>query len=149
MIDRRLIVQLCSVAGILMLSYLFSASYTGSNTTLCNISESLNCDVASKSKYANFFGIPAPLLSEIPVSVIGIAYFLAVILLTTRGSHMMPHIFVVSAAAIPFSLYLSYVQYFVLGSVCLFCELSKVMIGIIAFASLSESLRRKLLKFEV
>lgn len=149
MADRKVAIQLAALAGIAMLGYLLFARYAGEGPSLCRIGEGLDCDVASKSRYAEFFGIPAPIIGGIPVSVIGIGYFAAVIFLSRFGNRFYPHVLVLSALAVPPALYLSYVQYFVLGSVCLLCELSKVAIGIITYVSLDESMKNRLLKIEL
>jgi uncharacterized membrane protein len=141
-------VLICGIIGMIFLGYLFYVHYSGDVPDICKIRKGMDCEVANRSKYAEFFGISAPIIGKIPVSGIGIAYFVSVILLA-RNSRFMPYVFVISMVAIPLALYLSYVQYFILQSVCLFCELSKIMIGIITFISLHESRKMGLLKIEM
>jgi len=147
MFDKHAL-RICTITGIILLVYLLYMHYGEGAPNICKIAKGMDCEVANKSKYAEFFGISVPIIGKTPVSGIGIAYFVSVILLSKNAKYM-PHIFLISVVAVPLALYLSYVQYFVLQSVCLFCEISKIMIGIITFVSLHQSKKLGLLKIEM
>jgi uncharacterized membrane protein len=53
-----------------------------------------------------------------------------------------------STAAVPPCIYLTYVQIYILGSICLFCELTKLVIYSILTISLLESRSQNLIQFE-
>ena len=134
----KLMIFLC-FPGIIMLSYLLTLHYVDT-PSICNISDSLNCEVANKSVYSEFFGVP--------LSAIGIGYFILVLVLLQSGPKFTPFVFLVSIIAIPPCLYLTHVQINILGSICIFCELTKLTIYTILALSLIESRRRHLLQFE-
>lgn len=144
----KTVILVCGIIGIILLGYLLYAHYSLDAPSICKIGKGMDCEVVNRSKYAEFFGISAPIIGKTPVSGIGIAYFVSMILLV-RNSRFMPYVFLLSIIAIPLALYLSYVQYFVLQSVCLLCEISKIMIGIITFVSLLDSRKMGLLKIEM
>jgi uncharacterized membrane protein len=60
----------------------------------------------------------------------------------------LPHIFLLTAAAVPPCIYLTHVQINILGSICLFCELTKLVIYSILAISFLESRKLNLLQFE-
>jgi|GEM_PF-2731767 uncharacterized membrane protein len=139
MVHKIKAIQILCLAGIVMLSYLFVLHYA-KTPSICNINETFNCEVANKSVYAEFYGVP--------LSAIGIGYFIIVLALSKFKSRFLPHIFLLSAAAVPPCIYLTYVQIYILGSICLFCELTKMGIYSILAISLYESRKLKLLQFE-
>lgn len=139
MVDvSKAILALC-LAGILMLSYLLVLHYFDT-PSVCNINKSFNCEVANKSTYSEFFGVP--------LSAIGIGYFVAVLIFLKFGRGFLPYMFLLSASAVPPCVYLTYVQIHILGSICLFCELTKVAIYSILILSLVNARKHKLIQFE-
>ncbi|TAL48513.1 hypothetical protein EPN87_00360 [archaeon] len=139
MISRKVMVLLFAAAGILMMGYLSVLHYTG-GSSVCDINERFNCDAVNKSVYSEFMGIP--------FSIIGILYFAIVIGMALLGEKFYPYIFILSLVSLAPALYLDYIEFFVLNAVCIFCELSKVMIGAIIAVSFLESRRLGLLKVE-
>lgn len=139
MIQRSKTIPYICYVGIAMLCYLLVLHYVDT-PSICNINETFNCEVANKSVYSEFFGVP--------LSAIGIGYFTLVLIFSRFNPRCLPHIFLLSAAAVPPCLYLTYIQINILGSICLFCELTKLTIYLILAISLIESRRQKLLHFE-
>jgi uncharacterized membrane protein len=139
MFGRDKLILLFAAAGILMMGYLTVVHYTG-GSSVCDINERFNCDAVNRSVYSEFMGVP--------VSVIGIMYFVAVIGMAMLGKKYYPYIFVLSIVSLVPALYLDYIEFFVLNAVCIFCELSKVMIGAITVVSFLESRKNGLLQFE-
>jgi uncharacterized membrane protein len=123
-----------------MLVYLLVLHYIDT-PSVCNINETFNCEIANKSGYSEFFGVP--------LSAIGIGYFALVLIFSRHNPRYLPHIFLLSAIAVPPCVYLTYVQINILGSICLFCELTKFTIYSILALSFLESRRLKLLQFEL
>jgi uncharacterized membrane protein len=139
MIQRSNTIPYVCFLGISMLGYLLVLHYIDT-PSICNINETFNCEVANKSVYSEFFGVP--------LSTIGIGYFILVLIFSRFIPRCLPHIFLLSAAAVPPCLYLTYVQINILGSICLFCELTKFTIYFILTISLIESRKHRLLQFE-
>lgn len=99
--------------------------------TVCDFAEGFSCEIVNKSVYSELFGIP--------VAVLGAAYFLTVLVLATRRYHPKPYPYILAFTifSLVFGLYLSGIEYLVLHTVCLFCELSKlVMIDILVVSVL-------------
>lgn len=139
MIQRSNIIPYLCFVGIAMLSYLLVLHYIDS-PSICNINDSFNCEVANKSIYSEFFGVP--------LSAIGIGYFITTLILFRFIPRSLPHIFLLTAAAVPPCIYLTHVQINILGSICLFCELTKLAIYSILAISFLESRKLNLLQFE-
>jgi uncharacterized membrane protein len=140
MIQRSNIIPYLCFVGIAMLSYLLVLHYVDT-PSICNINDTFNCEVANKSVYSEFFGVP--------LSAIGIGYFALVLTFSRYNPRCLPHIFLLSAAAVPPCLYLTHVQINILGFICLFCELTKFTIYSILAISFLESRKLKLLQFEL
>lgn len=119
-----------SALGTAFMGYLTYLHFKPSASSFCDFGAGFSCDLVNKSVYAEVMGIP--------VSVMGLAYFLGVAFLVIRKpiADGMRVIQLFTAFSIVFSLHLTYIEVFVLGSVCLFCELSKItMLAIMGLAS--------------
>ena len=140
MVDASKSILVLCLVGISMLSYLLVLHYVDT-PSVCNINKSFNCEVANKSSYSEFFGVP--------LSTIGIGYFVAVLIFLKFGRRLLPYTFLLSASAVLPCVYLTYVQIHILGSICLFCELTKVAIYSILILSLVYTRKHKLIQFEL
>jgi len=125
----RFAIILLAILGMVIMGYLFSLRFSSGDTAFCNLGENLSCDVVNKSVYAAIWGIP--------MSLLGFLYFLGVTAaalwrwnpLTARSIGVLTIVFLGP------SLYLSYIEFFVLKNICVFCEASKViMVAILALA---------------
>ena len=121
-----------SVLGMVTMGYLISLHYSDSGSAFCNLGEGLSCDAVNKSIYSEVFSVP--------VSVLGFLYFAIVFLLALWKRHTMPYLWIVfmSVIALGPSLYLTGVEMVILENICIYCEISKVLIVAIlvtAFAS--------------
>lgn len=122
-------ISILGVAGMLLSAYLTYLHFSAGSSSFCNINSVVNCDVVNKSKYAEILGMP-----------VGILGFLGYALLTALAFGWMRNwlkkpthrkIMIFSTAALGFSLYLTFIEFFVLRSVCLLCVTSQaVIIGI-------------------
>lgn len=122
------IISIISGAGIAIMSYLTYLHYSGSASSFCDISEGVSCQVVNQSIYSEIFGIP--------VSILGLLYFLTVFILSLQAKSIQKYlslIFYLSIFVIVPSLYLTYTEIFIIKSICLFCEISKVLMIVIAF----------------
>lgn len=109
-----------SLLGATFMAYLLSLHYAGGASSLCNFGPGFSCQIVNQSIYS--------LLGPIPISALGLIYFLvaiAAIVRRARGAHEALALFTV--ASLVFSMYLSYVEARVLYTFCLFCEASKVL----------------------
>jgi len=122
---------LTSLAGAGFMIYLTRLHYTGAVSDVCDISAELSCSVVNLSAWSELFGIP--------ISVLGLGYFLASAILLFHPRVRTPYRWVLlfSIFSLAFGLYLTSVEHFVLNSICIFCEGSKVlMIALIVLSAL-------------
>lgn len=126
---RVAIAILCLVGSGLSIASLHS-HYAASATEYCDLNTLFNCDIVNRSKYSELFGIP--------VALIGMLGYLALLGLTARTTRAFGHLrFYASLAGLLFALYLAYIEEFVLQTWCLLCIGSLLAIGAIAWLSFS------------
>lgn len=143
-----------SLIAILTTMYLIILHYRPLPNAPCDLNDSINCTSINKSIYSEFFqaiGLEEfayALGFDIPVAILGfltycILFILAVILY--KNIEFTPKylikkyaliIFILSLIGFLFSLYLTYVEFFVLYTVCLFCLLQAIIITIILILSI-------------
>ena len=118
-----------ALIGVGVMWYLTGLHYSDSDSAACDISATLSCKSVNVSEYSEIMGIP--------VSVMGLVYF-AVILLVGLFAYNRENVKRIGYVSILFlgpSLYLTSLEAFVIGSWCLFCEYSKVlMLGMVIVA---------------
>lgn len=115
-----------AIIGLGVMWYLTGLHYGDGSSGACDLSEKLSCSSVNVSEYSEVLGIP--------VSIMGLAYF-AVILLVGLFFYNRENVKRIGYVSILFlgpSLYLSFLEATVIGSWCLFCEYSKViMLGMV------------------
>lgn len=119
-----------AVIGMAIMGYLISIHYAPAEGAFCNLGEGLSCDVVNKSIYAEIFGIP--------VSALGFLYFAGVFLLVWWKKNNTPYQWLALLTIIFLgpSLYLTYIEIFVLENICVFCEVSKTLMAAILVTAL-------------
>lgn len=128
---------LLAVGGIGISAYL-TWGYTAPGATLaCGGSQ--GCDAVKNSIYANFWGIPLPL--------IGLAYFVTLLVLVIFQQQLvagrrawLPYIalaiFGLSLMGVLYSAYLTYLELFVIYAICRWCVTLAIVTTIIMFLSI-------------
>ncbi len=114
-----------SVLGALVSSYLVYQHYKPLGDSICNLSNYVNCDIVNKSEYAEILGVPVAVLGLAAYAVI---FFFSLALLKGWFKHAASSLAIFTAGGLGFSLYLTYVEFFVLHAVCLFCLASQAII---------------------
>lgn len=115
--------------GFGFMAYLFRLHGTESSTSVCDISSEISCTIVNKSIFSEILNIP--------VAALGLIFFATVLylILLKPVKHIYRIILLAVAFSLTFGVYLTGIEKYVLGSFCLFCEASKlIMIGI-AFVS--------------
>ena len=125
MTGRRLYLAIAAlaVAGIIVSSVSLKHHYSTSDSSFCNINETLNCDIVNRSIYSKMAGVP--------VALIGILGYLALLGLATvyRDNSQTPKMLLgTSTLGLGFALYLTYIEGFVLGVWCILCLTSLELI---------------------
>jgi uncharacterized membrane protein len=119
-----------SVIGGGFMAYLVSLHFAVDPSSLCDLSENLNCSVVNQSVYSELFGIP--------ISALGLLYFVtmlwAFLAKNVRNRYLIVTAF--SAFSLVFGIYLSGVEKFILDSFCLFCEGSKAVMVLLIIAAM-------------
>lgn len=115
--------------GMALMAYLAGIHFAPSSSSFCNFSAKFSCDLVNQSVYSEIAGLP--------ISALGFLYFLTIAALPFTRLVKAPFRVVASFTvfSLIFGIYLSGVEYFVLRTFCLFCEISKLlMLGILALA---------------
>jgi dihydroorotate dehydrogenase len=100
----------------------------------CQVSIFVDCGKVLKSKYSEVFGVPLSLYGFFYYVFISAASILAKF---KPKSIYKAAILAVSTFGFLFSIYLMYLQFFVIGSICLYCTLSAFVSALIFFVSLT------------
>jgi uncharacterized membrane protein len=127
----RLVTIMASAGlGLIISLYLLSVHWGWGQIVCLDIGD---CEVVNMSMYAELLGIP--------VALLGALTYLA---LLVTGMLIWRHIyeelaslvqFLVAAIGVAFSLYLTYIEIFVLRAICPWCVLSAILITLIASLS--------------
>jgi len=106
-------------------AYLLHVHYAPSASSVCNISDKLNCEIVNKSIYSQLFGIP--------VSLLGLLAYGLLFIFSVRGVYKdqkkwVPWAFLFASFCLAFALYLTGIEAFVLKAYCIFCLFQQVLI---------------------
>jgi len=126
--NKRMLVALVAVAGVFVALYLtlYKLGYIG--TLACAVG---SCETVQTSKWATFLGFP--------VGAWGVAYYVGVLALALIGltgryadSRRLSEILVgVTAFGLVFSLWLTYLELFVIHAICQWCVVSAILATIL------------------
>lgn len=119
-----------ALVGILLALYAIPLHYS-SGGSICDINDTLNCDVVNKSQWSTLFGIP--------VAVLGFLSYLAVffaVLFRKRIQRMLEftendfaqYLLFLTAVMFLFQLYLTFAEVFFIGAYCIVCLVSQVAV---------------------
>jgi uncharacterized membrane protein len=119
------LIPLTLVAGLLVAGYLAYIELTPVEAT-CGVFG--DCNTVQQSSYARFLGIP--------VGIIGILGYLALMSLWLlnqykRQSRIEAGLFVMTLLGVSFSIYLTFLEPFVIGASCAWCLSSAVLMGVL------------------
>jgi uncharacterized membrane protein len=133
-----LAISLVAAAGIAVSSFSLYHHFGTSKTSFCDLGQTFNCDIVNRSTYSTAFGVP--------VALIGVLGYLLILTLATiyRNKAETPFILLLaSVAGLAFSLYLTYVEKFVLATWCILCLTSLALICTEAVLSAVLLLKKK------
>ena len=116
------------VLGALISAYLLVADFMLGGAEFCLTGK--GCDVVRESRYSQMGGIPVPLLG-----VLGYAAMAAVVLAPLGRKTKWSLLFPLSAAAVGFSAYLTYLELFIIEALCSWCVASAaIAVGLLALS---------------
>jgi len=132
-----------SILGIILSGYLTYIHYSTLNSP-CDFSETFQCSLVNRSKYAEIFSIPVALLGIIGYSFLGfISLSLSKdnFLTKIRKNNIINKtiyaqtLLIFSLIALGTSLYLTYAEFFLIKAICILCVFSQITILGITFSS--------------
>jgi len=109
----------CSIAGLGIATYLTLAHYTTSISLVCPNSGAINCSTVTTSAESVLLGIP--------VVILGLLFFVAMIVLSlpalwrSRSVFVAPARLALAVTGMGFVFYLLYAELYEVGKVCLWC----------------------------
>lgn len=123
-----------ALAGVADSGYAVYQHYSPAAVSSCDINETISCTAINQSEYSVFMGIP--------VAAIGVAGYL--LLASLAGSIMLRFharaaerlLLAAAGVALAFSIWLTWIEIFVLEAVCPLCVLSLLLIMAITALSL-------------
>jgi vitamin-K-epoxide reductase (warfarin-sensitive) len=125
-----LAIAVLAIAGAVDSATSLQRHYAASKSSYCDLGGTFNCDIVNRSTYSTVSGIP--------VAGLGISGYLAILALATfyREKAETPALLImVSVTGLVFSLYLTYVEAFILAIWCILCLCSLTLIFLIAVLS--------------
>jgi len=124
------VIALLAVLGVVVSSVSLYHHFATSKTSFCDIGQSFNCDLVNRSEYSTLAGVP--------VALIGIVGYLAILVLATayRTKAETPLVLLIaSIAGLAFALRLTYIEARVLYAWCILCLTSLATIFAITVVS--------------
>jgi uncharacterized membrane protein len=126
---RNIALLICSFAGLGISIYLTLTHYTKAVSLVCSNTGAINCEKVTTSPQSIVFGIP--------VAVLGLAFFVGMVILSLPPIYRRAERFIAfarlgaSIVGIGFVLYLVYAELFVIHAICLWCSTVHVLTFII------------------
>jgi uncharacterized membrane protein len=108
-----------SLLGIFVAGYILSTRI-GGVPLVCVVGNT--CDVVQNSPYASIFGVP--------ISAYGLVFYITMAVLALRLSsapRLIKWVFPLGIAGLLFSIYLTYIQKFLIGAFCFWCVVSALV----------------------
>jgi uncharacterized membrane protein len=118
--------------GVSISGYLVAKRFTGGSLACTRWAQ---CDVVNNSVYSQLYGVP--------VSVIGLAGYLLLLMLAVAASWTAGRTqrrtlllsFVLALGGVGFSIYLTYLEIYVIEALCAWCVASAVVIALLAIVT--------------
>lgn len=125
--SRSLFIPVLALVGLAVSTYLLTVHWGWWNAVCLGVG---NCELVNTSRYSEFLGFPVALLG---MGVYGGIFLLGAALVRgITGAWISRLVFIGGAIGVVFSLYLTYIEVFVLYEICPWCVLSALIILSIA-----------------
>lgn len=122
------LILIASIVGAISALYSTLAHYDIASSGVCTLNETFDCDVVNHSKYSELFGIPVAVFGLLAY----VFFFFTVIMIYKKTDETILNLMVFAAVfGFLFSLYLTYIEAFVLYTWCILCLISQASILII------------------
>ncbi|MBD3328709.1 hypothetical protein GF340_05425 [Candidatus Peregrinibacteria bacterium] len=139
----HILIKLLSLVAIFVTAYLLYMHFKPELSDYCSFGDNFDCDVVNKSPWSvidlGFMRIPVALLGLLTYTIFFIASWLLksgkdlskIFFKWTTNKLLVIKMTVLSVIGVAFSLYLTYIEAFVLQTYCIFCVTQQVIIFII------------------
>jgi uncharacterized membrane protein len=114
-----------SVLGLIAAGYTSLMHLGGASSGICTIGEAFDCDLVNQSKWSKLAGIPVAYLGFLTYSIFFVS---SIVLFFKRSKEHLAILVALGTVGVLFSLYLTYIEAFVLRTWCLFCVLSQIAV---------------------
>jgi uncharacterized membrane protein len=121
---------LLTMIGIVLSGVSLRNHYQEETTDYCAVDEAINCDLVNRSIYSEFLGVPVAL-----IGVVGYGFLLLLSLPRRPRKLLRAARLAAAGLGLAFSLYLTYVEAYVLAVWCMLCVAS--LIAILAITGLA------------
>ena len=118
-------IAIVAVAGIAVASVSLYHHFGSSKTSFCDFGQAFNCDIVNRSTYSTLLGLPVAL-----IGILGYLLILAFATVYRRKAETPVLLAIASCGGLAFSLYLTYVEKFVLAAWCILCLSSLALITV-------------------
>lgn len=130
--SSRIVLILLALAGIIVAGYLTYVDLSHMNA-FCG--GPFDCATVQASRFASIRGVP--------IAILGLLAYVAILILEVAWPHadadaaswMKLGVFAIAFAGMLYSFYLTYVEFFVIHALCVYCLTSAVIISCLAFLS--------------
>lgn len=106
------------LSGMIVSLYSVYYHYQEEGSSFCNFSENLNCDVVNKSIYSEILGIPIALFGFLMYVALAILYY----------QNMWKEGFLIIFSAGIFTIFLTYIEIFLLKALCPLCVANAIIV---------------------
>lgn len=123
---RLIAIAALSVLGIVVSGYSLLHHSSFVSGAFCTINSTFNCDIVNKGPFSEVGGVPVAL-----IGVLGYVFLLVAAMLYAKRPQdraLLAFLLLASAGGFAFSLYLTYLEAFVLKAWCLLCLTSQASI---------------------
>jgi uncharacterized membrane protein len=122
---RTLTIAIAFVAltGIAVSAVALRHHFGNSKTSFCDFGQAFNCDIVNRSEYSTVAGVPVALMG-----IVGYALIFAFATVYREKAETPLLLVIASLAGLGFSLYLTYIEKFVLHTWCILCLSSLCLI---------------------
>ncbi len=117
-----LLIIFAALGGFLLAAYIRYHKKSGRQRLVCPLGH--DCDSVIHSEYSLFFGIPVELLGLVYYGFVAVSYGIFLILPSAATPFFVFSVLVLTTVAFLFSLYLTFIQAFVLREWCTWCLMS-------------------------
>jgi vitamin-K-epoxide reductase (warfarin-sensitive) len=134
----RWIITFVALVGLVTASLVLPEHYR-TGTSPCKINDVWDCGTVNKSPHSAFHNVP--LVGEVPVAAIGIAGYLLLAVLSLR--RLWWALVICAAAGLAFSLYLTWIEWKVLETWCIYCVVNVCTILLLTLLALVQAVLQR------